>query len=416
MTAQMSPADDRMPVGLLTIMCVFLGLTLTGMHGLATLLPDFIARWSLSKTEAGWLMGMSFLTYCSVVPLLTLTDRIDSRYIVLGGTLVNAVGYAGFGLWADDFWSGLIYRGLQGIGFAGTYMPGIRLISDRCRGKGRARATSVYVSSFAFTSGLSVIIAAQIDAEFGWRMAFIVPGVVNLAGFAIILFGTRFTVPEASPAGPRRFRELFDFRPVFRNRRALGYMAAGATHMIELIGLRSWTVAFLTFVVATRTDLSVQWDLPLIAMALIMIGVPSSTIGGEFGARFGLGRAAGVAMLMSAATAVLVGFSAAWPFWLFVFLLLAHNIFVLADSGALNAGLVGSADPSFRGATMALFALGNALGGFCGPVMFGVVLDNFGAGETLLGWGLGFASLGLAAAIGGLAVLQLSGRRTDDMS
>ena len=45
---------------------------------LPALLPFYIDRWSLSKTEAGWLVGTFFAACVVMVPLLVaLTDRIS---------------------------------------------------------------------------------------------------------------------------------------------------------------------------------------------------------------------------------------------------------------------------------------------------------------------------------------------------
>jgi hypothetical protein len=43
---------------------------------------------------------------------------------------------------------------------------------------------------------------------------------------------------------------LLDFRPVVRNRAALGYIFGYGAHCFELYGMRTWIVAFWTFVVA----------------------------------------------------------------------------------------------------------------------------------------------------------------------
>ena len=45
-------------------------------------------------------------------------------------------------------------------------------------------------------------------------------------------------------------RALLDFRPVFRNRAALGYILGYAAHCFELYALRTWIVAFWAFVTA----------------------------------------------------------------------------------------------------------------------------------------------------------------------
>ena len=136
------------PTALIWIMCSFLGLNLLGMHATATLLPFFIEKWSLTGTQAGWLNGVMGLTSTLAIPFLTIPARIDARRIMLCGAWANVIGFAGFALFADGFTSALVFRGIQGLGFAGTYMVGVKAISDRIANKDRPRATARYISSF----------------------------------------------------------------------------------------------------------------------------------------------------------------------------------------------------------------------------------------------------------------------------
>ena len=49
---------------------------------------------------------------------------------------------------------------------------------------------------------------------------------------------------EPKPAPGR----LLDFAPVFRNRKAMGFVLGYGAHCFELYGIRTWIVAFWTFV------------------------------------------------------------------------------------------------------------------------------------------------------------------------
>src|SRR5215469_6268771 len=82
-------------------------LTQIGAFTLPALLPGYIERWSLSKTEAGWLIGIFFAAYVPAVPvLLAFTDRVPARRIYLIGTGLTALSHLGFATLADGFWSG----------------------------------------------------------------------------------------------------------------------------------------------------------------------------------------------------------------------------------------------------------------------------------------------------------------------
>lgn len=381
---------------LLILMCVYLGLTLSGLHAMAALLPDFIALWDLSNTEAGWLNGSQYLAYIAAVPLIALSERIDARRMLLAGTALNVAGYLGFALLADGLWSAVAFRIVQGTGFALTYMPGIKAITDRTTADQRGRAASIYVSSFATVTSFSLFIGGAIADVYGWRAAFVLPAVTNGAAGLLILF----LLPSAQPEqgeGPRR--ALFDFGEELRNPRLRGFVVAATMHALELLAIRGWTVVFLS-VAAARWAWLDEYTIWALATFLILIGVPSSMIGGEIGHRRGFARTSAMAMALSALACGAVGFAAAGPLWLFALLLLAHNVFVLADSGSLNGGAAQAALPGRRGAAITLMAFANAVGSLTGPVLFGFVLDLTGGRDGPFAWGLAFLTLSLCVVCG----------------
>ena len=395
------------PTALIWIMCTFLGLNLLGMHATATLLPEFIARWDLSGTEAGWLNGIMGLTSTLAIPILTITDRIDARRVMLWGAWANVIGFAGFALFADDFTSALILRGIQGLGFAGTYMVGVKAISDRIADQDRPKATSRYISSFPICASSSVVISATLADAFGWQAAYILPAATAFAAFLLAWF----LLPPVEPEpGPRR--SLFDMGPVVRNKPVLGFGFGAFMHAVELLGVRSWSVAFYVFAAAQYEGFDVLWLIPAATTVLILIGSPTSFAGGDAGEKWGYARVTALLMIASGLFSLFVGFAAAWPLWLLLVLILGHNLLVLADSGVVNAGAVAVAEAGSRGTLIMFMALANAAGGLVGPVLFGVVLDATGGPQSITGWGWAYASLGFSVISGG-AVVWVLGRRAD---
>ena len=93
----------------------------------------------LSNSEAGWVTGIFYGAYMLAVPVLvTLTDRIDARSVYLFGVGCTVFAHSLFGLVAEGFWSALVLRALAGIGWAGTYMTGLKLLCG-CPGGHAAR-------------------------------------------------------------------------------------------------------------------------------------------------------------------------------------------------------------------------------------------------------------------------------------
>lgn len=395
------------PTALIWIMCAFLGLNLLGMHATATLLPTFIAEWSLSGTEAGWLNGIWGLTSTLAIPFLTITDRIDARRIMLWGAWANVIGFGGFALFADGFESALVFRGIQGLGFAGTYMVGVKAISDRIAPAERPRATARYISSFPICASSSVLISAEMANAFGWHAAYILPAVASFAAFLLALFLLKPAAPEAGPK-----RSLFDLGPVVRNRPVLGFGFGAFMHAVELLGVRAWSVAFYVFAAIQFGQEDMIWLIPIAVTLLILSGSPTSFAGGDAGVKWGYARVTALLMIASGVISCFVGFASAWPLWLLLALIVAHNLLVLADSGVVNAGAVAAAEAGSRGTLIMFMALANAAGGLVGPVLFGVVLDAGGGPESVTGWGWAFASLGIAVISGG-AMVWLLGRGAD---
>lgn len=392
---------------LLILMCVYLGLTLSGLHAMAALLKDFIVLWDLTNTEAGWLNASQYLAYVAAVPIIAYSERIDAKRLLLVGTVFNVVGYLGFALMADGLWSGVAFRILQGVGFALTYMPGVKAITDRVEEAQRGRATSIYISSFATTTSFSLMIGGFIADAFTWREAFYLPALTNALAFLLILFALPPAQPERG-SGPRR--ALLDFREEFRDPLLRGYIIAATMHTVELLAVRGWTVVFL-LVASERWAWLDQSTIYVIASLLILIGMPCSMLGGEIGHRRGFAWSATMAMTCSAIIAAVVGFSISGPLWLFAILVLAHNLFVLADSGTLNGGATAAARPGRRAAAVTLMAFANAVGSMIGPILFGFILDVAGGRQEPLAWGLAFLALGVCMLGGVLALRQ--GMRAD---
>ncbi|MEM9681795.1 MAG: MFS transporter, partial [Pseudomonadota bacterium] len=87
----------------------------------------------------------------------------------------------------------------------------------------------------------------------------------------------------------------------------------------------------------------------------------------------------------------------AGPFILVLVLVTAYFMAGFGDTATLAAGIVDTADPALRGATLAVYALAGFIGGMLGPVTFGIVLDVAGGRGDPAAWSWAFASLIFAA-------------------
>ena len=237
----------------------------------------------------------------------------------------------------------------------------------------------------------------------GWKMAFVAASAGPLLAAAIIVLALEASVPRAA-ARPA----LLGFRPVLRNRHVRPYLLTTAAHSWELHGTRSWLVAFLTFAAGAGGGTQ---DVPVsvaLATALIfLLGPLASVSGNELALRYGRTRVLTYGPVLSAAASCIIGFLGASP-WLGLLAFAAiHMYFVGIDAGTMTAGVVSTADPAHRGATLALYSMVGFSTGFVSPTLFGVVLDLAGGRGELVAWGLAFASLGLVSILGAIPARRL---------
>lgn len=399
---------------LVAVMCIGqVGNLLPHVTLSANLAQHLMPAWGLSAAEGGLMASGYAFGYMLAVPVLTtLTDRVDARLVLLCGSIVSGLATIAFGLFAHGFWSGTIVWSLAGLGFAGAYMPGLKALTDRLGVGDASRAVTLYTSSFSLGVGLSFLVAQVVADGWGWRAAFLVTGAgpVAMVAACVLMEARR---PQAK-AG-----RLLNFRPVFANREALGYILGYGAHCFELYGIRTWLVGFWTFVVAHQGAPS--WLTPVaISFGFAVISMPASILGNEAALRFGRHRAITIVMVASACAALTIGVNATAPGWALAGLLAVYGLTVPADSGALTAGMSAAAEPDHRGATLALHStVGFGLSA-AGAWGIGVALDLAGGPQEASGWLLAFTVLSIGISMGPFALWwsrrrqDISGRKQDE--
>ncbi len=349
-------------------------------------------RWGLTNSEAGWITAMFYGAYLVAVPILvTLTDRIDARRVYLFGVACTIIAHLLFGLAAEGFWSALMLRALAGIGWAGTYMTGLKLLADQVDKKLMSRATAGHAASIGISGALSFACADFFAGAFGWQSAFLIAAATAIVAWLLVaLLAPRRTTPLPRAADGHA---LFDFRPVLRNRSAMAYAVAYCIHTLEMNALRGWGVAFLAYVAAS-TGAEARFSPTYVLTALGVIGTFASVFGNEAAIRWGRVQLITLAMLASTAVSVSLGYLGTLSYTVAVVLLLIYGFVVWLDSSSLTAGAAGTAEPSRRGATLAVHSMLGYSGGFAGPLMIGYTLDLAG-GMSRAGWGASFGLIAL---------------------
>jgi MFS family permease len=375
-------------------MCAAHVASMTGFSTYVTLLPRLQIEWALSNSAAGFISGALFAGYMSAVPLLaSLTDRVDARRVYFVSSAAAALASIGFALFAQGLATAGLFQFIIGAGIAGTYMPGLRALTDNVSGaSAQSRAVAFYTAAFGFGTTLSIIVSGTVADALGWRWAFGLSTVGPLVAGMMVVSG----LPRRPPQH-RHETHVLDFRPVLRQRDLRAYILGYAVHCWELFGSRSWLVAFFVFAQTLAVSAS-AWSPVTIAALANFIGPASSVLGNELAMRAGRERVIWRVMLVSGLLTCALGFAAPLlPWYVLTLLAMLHLVFIMGDSSALTAGVVERADAKIRGATMAIYSMLGFGAGFAAPLVFGIVLDLAGGNASAAAWGFAYASLGVGA-------------------
>jgi MFS family permease len=382
--------------------------SLLGSAAFASTLVRLAGLWHLDSTHAGWIGSAYFVGYAVGVPLLVaLTDRLDARAIYLAGCTIGALAGAGFSMFANGLWSAFFFQALAGMATGGTYMPGLRLLTARLGRQARIRAVPYYTTAFSIGTSLSFLISGWVAERYGWRAAFLVGGVGSLAAAVLAMMATR-GVPVQPDLDVVPARHPLDFRPVLQNRRAIAYVLAYGGHCWELFAFRAWLPTYLLFVWHRFSTADAGFRLARWSMLIVLIGVPASILGAESihaGTRNRLIRYFQFASILTCMLSVMF---AGVSFALVLTALFVYNVAIMADSGALTAGVVDVARPDEQGATLAVHSLTGFVGAAIGPLVVGSALDFGGGFRNVHAWYFGFAAMGAGSVLAAISISMIS--------
>lgn len=364
--------------------------------------PSLQASWALSNTETGWISSAYFAGYMLAVPVLaSLTDRVDARTVWLGACATAAAGAVGFALFASSVWSAAAMQAIAGVGLAGTYMPGLKVMADRLPHAPRPRFVAFYTTSFTAGASLSFFVVGWLGSVLPLTPAVLVAAAGPIAGCLVIWW----MLEPVHIAGAAHATAAAHWRAVFVSADTIRYVIGYAVHTWELFALRAWVVPFVAFWATARGSAP---PLPPTTLAALvsLVGIPASILGAELSDRVARRRLVVSIMLSAAAFSLVVvpaGF-AGWPATLSA--LVVYSALISADSAALTSGILRVAPAASRGTAMAVYSTLGFAGASAGTFAVGALLDLLG-GQSVVSWLCAFALMGLPN-VGGAAALARS--------
>ena len=140
------------------------------------------AELSLSDTQLSLMGGLAFALFYTAlgIPIAWLADRKNRTWIITIALMMWSLMTALCGL-AQNFAQLFLARLGVGVGEAGGVAPSYSLISDYFPSNQRSRALGIYAFAIPIGSALGMLIGGVLTNLIGWRLTFIVVGILGLA-------------------------------------------------------------------------------------------------------------------------------------------------------------------------------------------------------------------------------------------
>ncbi len=342
------------------------------------------------------LVNLSIAGYAAMTAVLQLvmgplSDRFGRRPVILAALLIFSAASVGC-LLADDIWTFLLFRMLQGAVIAG-HTVSLAVIRDSWPAQKAASVMGYVAMAWAVAPLLAPMVGGTLDALFGWRASFWAFLGLGAAVFALCWsdLGETNKTPSAT------FTDQVQTYPaLFRSRRFWGYALCTAFSL----------GAFYTFLSGAPLVARTVFGMPPASVGVAIGTITGGFILGSFlSGRFAAHHALTTMMIagrLIACAGMVVGLAFLAAGVVHPVTLFGACVFVGIGNGltmpSSNAGAM-SVRPKLAGSASGLSGALAVAGGAVMSALTGAILTDQNAAFALLGMMLLSASLGLAAAL-----------------
>jgi MFS family permease len=364
----------------------------------SSIIPIIEVEWNLTSSESGFILAFFHIGYVLAIIFYSfLITAYKPKYsFVFGAFLAGSSGIA-FALLAEGFWSALLFRTLSGIGVAGIYVPGMKIVAELFPVEKRGRALGIYVGSLVVGSGSSLLISGLYVNWLGWQGVILLTSSLSILAAILIL---SIHIPSSIRIEGNTLT-IAKFKSVFKKKNLLingGYTG----HCWELYAMWSWIGPFLVYYFSTQgfeKETAIKVGNTTGALIIIIGGI-ATYIGGRLSDKFGHGQTASAFLLISIMCSLLIGWLTYVPIVIMLVIAFIYGFTIVADSPIYNTAISEVTDPELLGIALGIQSVLGFSATIFAPLIFGILLEYFS-------WGVAFTTIGVVTIVAPLCMVVL---------
>ena len=302
----------------------------------AAALPVLQKEWHMSGVTGGSVSSACQIAYAvSLVVFSSLADLWGAKRIFLGSMTVGAFGSMAFALFARDYSSALILYALVGLSLGGSYTTGLMLLTERYTPAKRGTAMGYFIASTSAGYALSLLITGLSLPLGGYKLSFLLTCLGAPIGAVIAWIALRHTRNTVFQRPPKQ-----NFaRDLWKNKPAKLLITGYTFHSWELLGMWTWTPAFLAACFGFRGEgaLKAAGMGSYVTSFFHLTGTLASFSMGSLSDRWGRGTVLLIVSGISTLCSFLFGWTYGWPLMITIFIGAIYAFFSLGDSPVLSA-------------------------------------------------------------------------------
>jgi MFS family permease len=391
---------------LLILLMIILAFNFTDRMALGIVLQDVKSDLGLSDTQLGFLSGIAFALFYSVmgIPIARWADRGNRVTIIALTTALWSAAVALCGT-VGNFAQLLLIRIGVAVGEAGCIPPAHSLIADIFTRAERPRAVGIYTMGAPLSLLVGFFAAGWLNQFYGWRATFMIMGLPGLALAVLAWFtlkeprrrpltrdGSALSVTSESAAAPVEHPSLKQVCATLWDNRSFRHMLfCYSVSFFFIYGVLQWQPAFFIRSYGLQTGEVGSW----FAVAYGLCGLLGNYSGGVLASRYAADneRLQLQAMtLLFALHGVFSGCVYLVPNQYWAFVLLGFAVLSLTLTNGPFLAIVQTLVPTrMRATSVALvYLFANLIGMGLGPLATGALSDAFmsWAGEESLRYAL----------------------------